>query len=116
MVFSADYRETGFAECVAAGHGTITAANDQAVNTDIVHHADGFALTFGSLHFSTAGRPENRAAAMQNVGNIPFAEQFKFTVDQATVTVFDTVHLQTFCRARADNTADNCIHTGRITA
>ena len=111
--------DTGYAaqrKVACAAERTVAADDDDPLHIDLFADVDGFLHTFFGFEFGAARGIQDRAAAVDDIGDTSQIHFVHIAVHQPVVAAANAHHAETVFTAGAHHCADRSIHARRVAA
>ena len=113
---NADNADTLLGKLLEAAERAVAADADNAVESQKLARGSCALLTLYGAELFASCRIEHCAATVYNVVDAVFVETDKIAVDESIESAPDADAVDAAVDGRADDRADGCVHTGRVTA
>ena len=100
----------------AARQAAVAADDDEAFNPTLHEVLIALATAFRRLELRAAGRPEERAATLDEVADAAARELLDVVIEHALIAVIDAIDFYTLVKCRTDNGTRRSIHARAVAA
>ena len=96
--------------------GTVTADNNDTVNTMLSADLSTLLLSFRFLELQTTCSSQNRTTTLDDIGHVLCLHIYDLFIQKTLIAFFDTLNFQSSCNGCTNNSTDSSVHSRCITA
>ena len=103
-------------QCLRTTIGTVTADDNDTVNTMLFADLSTLLLSFRLLELQATCGSKNGTTALDDIGYILGFHIYDLFIQKTLITFFNTLNLQSSCNSCTNNCTDSSVHSRCITA